>query len=74
MDAKLFDGKSTNEQISTIWKYLDGLAQNYPEKYNEFIKKTLEDGKQEGLGPPEPRFVIQTKKVPLTFNSAVQEA
>jgi len=67
MDARSFDGKSTNEQIGALWKYLDGLAQNDPEKYNEFIKKTLEDGKKEGLGPPIPQFVIQTRKVPKTI-------
>ena len=63
MDARFFQGKSTNEQVSTIWRYLDGLAQNDPEKYNQFIKKTLEDGKKDGLGPPKPKFVLQTHKV-----------
>ena len=63
METGFLQGKSKNEQIGEIWKYLDELALNDPEKYNQFIKKTLEDGKKEGLGPPAPKFVIQTHKV-----------
>lgn len=63
MDESLLKGKSKNEQISIVWKYLDEMAQNDPEEYSKFIKKTLEDGEKEGLGPPKPCFVVQTQKV-----------
>ena len=63
MEAELLRGRSRNEQIGTIWRYLDELAQNDPEKYSEFIKTTLEDGAKEGLGPPMSKFVIRTQKV-----------
>ncbi|XP_065069675.1 PIH1 domain-containing protein 2-like [Rhopilema esculentum] len=64
MDERLLRGKTNSEQVGYIWKFLDELAGNDPEKYNEFIKKTLEDGEKQGLGPPSHCFVIQTEKVP----------
>ena len=63
MDAERNSGKSQTEQVFAIWKFLEQLSQSNPEKYNEFIKQTLEDGAKQGLGPPEPFFSIQTFKV-----------
>ena len=63
MDERLLRGKTNSEQVGYIWKFLDELARNDPEKYNEFIKNTLEDGEKQGLGPPSHCFVIQTEKV-----------
>eukprot|EP00794_Sanderia_malayensis_P019464 gene19464-21387_t len=51
-------------QAQDIWKYLDYLAQNKPDKYFKLIKQTLEDGEKNGLGPPEHCFTIQTHKIP----------
>ena len=67
MEPEFLRGKTKNEQISLVWKYLDQMAKHAPEKYNQFIKKTLEDGKKEGLGPPVPGFALHTHKVLFFF-------
>ena len=50
-------------QASAIWKVLDELAARNPRKYFEFIKKTLNEGEEAGLGPPEAFKCLQTFKV-----------